>query len=167
MKKELITLSIVAVMALPVTSYARDGRMDRADMLERFQAFDADQDGSVTKEEFEAHRSEKAAALDADGDGYLTAEELTTHFEANSQMRNARRVDRMIARADADGDGKLSAAEMLLGAGRSGRGAMLFERADADEDGVVTEEEFQTFVAERRHGRRGHGRRGDRRGWHD
>ena len=64
----------------------------------------------------------------------------------NRQIDPARLVARMM-QSDADGDGRISRAEV----GR-GRFADLFDEADADKDGYVTEREMTVFLTERRPG---------------
>ncbi len=123
---------------------------------EMFAQVDADGDGKVTKEEFEAFRAARFAAADTDGDGKLSPEEM----EAAREARRMERVRGMITRLDTDGDGLLSAEELAAGAPRRGPEAM-FGMLDADEDGALTLEEMQA-------GRPGFGRHGgmDRMGGH-
>jgi Ca2+-binding EF-hand superfamily protein len=133
-----------------------------AEMLERFEAMDADKDGKVTEAEIAAYHAARFAAADADGNGSLSAEELTAMQLARMQDRMADRSARMIERLDANADGQLSAEEMA----KMGERKSPFERADADGDGGVTMEEARAAVEKgAKRGKHGRGEgRGDR-GW--
>ncbi|MBY6202538.1 EF-hand domain-containing protein [Maritalea mobilis] len=163
-----------------------------ADLM--FDRFDIDGDGTITRAEIENAPQLRFEAADADGNGTLDRDELIARGTEMAQARVALGVDRMIAAADADEDGALSAEEFAAarpdggfgrwpGMDRGDRGdrgdrqfgrfggrdsmpdpARLFGMVDADGDGVVSEEEFQTameqFMQRRDGGRRGWGRRG-------
>ena len=76
---------------------------------ERFDRLDADEDGSLTREEFFAEEGDKGRIgkrrqrvfdrLDADGDGTVSAEEY------------GKRIERLAA-LDSDGDGQLTSEEL-------------------------------------------------------
>jgi len=127
-----------------------------------FTRFDADGDGKVTTEEFNATRNAGVAALDADGDGKLTLEELVAHEMRGVQARVEARVKARIAAQDADGDGALSAAELAV----RPMPARMFQRLDADGDGAVSTEEVRAMQDRMHKQMRGddRGRRGDDRG---
>ncbi len=103
-----------------------------------FATIDADGDGKITRAEIDAHRQSQIAGLDADGDNLISAEEMTAFATARMQDRIAEMAAARIAARDTDSDGKLSAAEMMAPAGP----ARMFERADADGDGAVSEDEI-------------------------
>ena len=101
---------------------------------------DANGDGKVTLEEFEAPRLDAArqrfAELDVNGDGSVTLDE----FQARSQAM----LQRRFAALDTDHDGELSTEE--LGAGRHwgrGRHAERGSRIDTDGDGAWSFAELQ------------------------
>jgi len=137
------TLLATSAATVVTAQSAGDGKDRRAEM---FQELDANNDGTVSAEEFN-NRQDRFARADADGNGLLTAEEMM----ATGREREERRVARMIERLDSDGDGALSQAEIE----DRRNPARMFERLDANEDGVVSEEEF----AEARMGRHGGGKR--------
>lgn len=109
---------------------------------------DTDQDGKVSREEFEAGHAERFAQLDADGSGGLSFEEMAAgmHRHAHGKGQGKAEGDRQAgergerrlqylqeryAAADADGDGSLSRAEFdALGAAR-------FGHMDANGDGAI------------------------------
>ena len=70
--------------------------------------------------------------LDANGDGQITKEEMTAH-------RDKRFTD-----ADANGDGQLNLEEMQAAAQKqaSDRVAKMFEKHDANQDGVLSSDEL-------------------------
>ncbi|MDW4550361.1 EF-hand domain-containing protein [Defluviimonas sp. D31] len=114
-----------------------------------FAELDADGDGKITEEEFRAHRQAEIAGLDADGDNLISAEELAAHIAKRMQARAEVMAKLMLESRDLDGDGKLGAAEMLA----MPMPERMFGFADADGDGVVSEDEFD--AAHERMGRRG------------
>jgi hypothetical protein len=130
-----------------------------------FAGIDADKDGKITRDEIAAHRAARAAALDADKDGKISAAELQAQIEARLAARAADMAARMIEMRDTDGDGMLSAAE-LAEPPLPPMGDMMFDRADANDDGAITEDEVEA-MRERMAGRmggRGHGH-GSHGGW--
>ncbi len=123
-----------------------------------FATLDADGNGEIDAADLEALRQSRFAELDADGDGMVSEEEFVAHAAARSSERAAE----MFARLDADGDGMLSR-DTLQSRGRGNMGERLLRRADTDNSGGVSEEEFDAAMerlAERRGGwKRGGGHR--------
>jgi len=148
------------------------GNGDRAQMRqERIQArveallerFDANQDGQITLDEVQNKRAEHFAQMDADGNGLVSAEELES-FKAkmreqyqNDAAQNRGKGQRggkrgcdgrgkgnRLQRLDNDGDGQISYSEFTAN-------VPLFDRFDADENGILTQEELSQI--------RGRGRR--------
>ncbi|MEY1556408.1 EF-hand domain-containing protein [Yoonia sp. R2331] len=149
MKTQILMIAIAAGLTLNAVPVAAQDRADRPD----FATLDADGDGMLTLEEMQAAGAARFAAADADGDGALSAEELT----AQMSERAARGADRMIERLDENGDGLLQQAEMQ-DSRMADRAERLFARADADEDGSISAEEFE--AVKERMGKRGGGKRG-------
>jgi len=104
--------------------------------------YDEDDDGVVTRAQYDAHRAQAFTKTDANRDGKLDATEYVDEF--------ADRLDRQIARQrqaqlkqghvrfeaiDADKNGGISREEY------SKMSARMFERADTNEDGVVSQDD--------------------------
>lgn len=97
-----------------------------------FKALDADGDGAVSKEEFQAGHKDRPGMftmLDADGDGAVSQEEFVNRREARRQAR--------FKTLDRDSDGKLTQEEY------SEHLAQVFESMDDDDDGKLTMEELR------------------------
>lgn len=124
-----------------------------------FADLDTDGDGAVSVDEAKAYRAAQFAAKDTDGNGTLSRDEMVAAMTAPAQARAAKMVDTMLIWRDSDGDGALSLAEM------PGDATMqMFQRLDADGDGLVTAEEFAAARSHMMENRRGFG---DGRGGHD
>jgi hypothetical protein len=125
------------MMGFGMMDGAGDGPMAGFD----FAKVDANGDGKITSEELAAWRQAGVAGIDADGDHLISAEELTAKMMAEAQARIEARAKDRVAAQDANGDGKLSVEELIA----PRIGTRLFERADADGDGAVSEAEFQAM----------------------
>ena len=120
-----------------------------------FEQLDADGDGMVTQEEFDAKRTEMFAAQDADGDGALSEEELTAAIMKRIQDSAKGMAANAIEKLDDDNDGMLSQSEMKSWTGRKN----LFEHIDDDGDGSLSRSEFDhegDRDGKRRHSRKRH-----------
>ncbi|MGI9393619.1 MAG: EF-hand domain-containing protein [Boseongicola sp.] len=103
-----------------------------------FERLDVDGSGEIDASDLEALRAERFTALDTDGNGEVTEEE----FVAQAQKDAAERAAQMFARMDVDGDGVLSR-DALEGRGGRGMSGRFLLRADADDSGGVSAEEFE------------------------
>lgn len=125
-----LTLAACAVLLLPAMAEAR-GPGQGAALLPGFEALDADGSGAVTLEDFQA-------ALD----------------DPRATMR-----EQMVARLmqEADAEGRLDEAALRAGlsayaderreARRAAMQARLFGRIDANDDGVISAEEYDAFIS--------------------
>lgn len=93
-----------AVLLTPVAALADRGER-AAKMIERI---DADKNGEISLEEFTTVRLERFNAADANKDGSVTREEMLAQVE---KRRAERRVNRMFEHLDADKDGMITEAE--------------------------------------------------------
>ncbi|MBI1493117.1 EF-hand domain-containing protein [Halocynthiibacter styelae] len=113
-----------------------------------FSDIDANGDGEITEAEFTAHRAakrtERFETTDTNNDGLLSEDEIK---EAGGR-RAGRRASRMIDRFDANDDGMLSMDE-LPEHGQGHRGGddddreSFMERFDEDNNGSISEAEFE------------------------
>jgi Ca2+-binding EF-hand superfamily protein len=102
--------------------------------VSRFFEADANNDGVVTRQEFDASRATHFTRLDTDNNGQLTREEMRQMFGERGR-RGHRGGGHQLARADANNDGNITRDEFLA------RPTQMFERLDADNDGVISEAE--------------------------
>ncbi|GAA4048700.1 EF-hand domain-containing protein [Parerythrobacter jejuensis] len=118
----------------------RDAVAERT--AERFAKMDANGDGVINPADREAKMKERFAKMDTNNDGVLSETEFTT---AHQQMRENRK-ERREARAERRGG------QQMRRGGRGGRGGgqgAMLKRADANQDGQVTQAEFQTAALAR------------------
>lgn len=95
---------------------------------------DANTDGVLTRAEFDTGREGMFTRLDADNNGELTREEMRAHRgeRGHRGMRGHRRGGGMhLSGADANNDGNITREEFLA------RPTAMFERLDANDDGVI------------------------------
>lgn len=121
-------------------------------------AMDANSDGVLTRQEFDAARTAQFTRLDANSDGFLSREEM----RAQRGERGPRGHRGQLARADANNDGNITREEFLA------RPTAMFDRLDANKDGVISADErpqprqrAEGQRAERPEGHRGHRARVD------
>jgi Ca2+-binding EF-hand superfamily protein len=158
-KKELLLGAVAAGLLLsgaatPAFAAKGEGRHGprHAAMIERL---DTNKDGKVSLDEFKANISAAFKTFDADGNGEVTKDEIKARHEAFRDARKAVRdaadadkgkarealqaagpfmlpgAGRMFDRADTDKNGTLSEAEVLASA------ATIFERRDSNKDGAI------------------------------
>lgn len=141
---------IVAILAGSAVSADQGGFGGPRGERPSFEELDTDGSGGLSPDELRAPALERFAEADTDGDGGLSAEEMIAMAESRIADRAGRMHERMLERRDANDDGLLQFEEMA--------GAplpqTLFERADADENGEITAEEFEQ-ARDRMVGRRG------------
>jgi len=121
--------------SLAFAESAGSGGQHRGQMGDRmFKGMDSNNDGEVTRAEFDAAHAKRFKEMDANNDGKITREEMSAAGRKSVENEKNRRFDE----ADANHDGALSREE-------AGRWPMLsknFEKVDANNDGKVTREEM-------------------------
>ena len=140
-KVAIFTLTATAILA-SAPAMARQHGGPRPD----FSQLDANGDGQITQAEVKAFGAVEFAKADADGDGSLTLEELTARAKVDRAKKMDKRAKRMLKRLDSDGNGTIELAEMQEKHG----GMRMFDRMDENEDGVISQEEFDAMKGKRR-----------------
>ena len=149
-----IAAAVLAIIAGGGAAIAQADENERRGMP-TFETLDVDGDGEITAADIEALRASRFAEIDTDGNGEVSEAE----FIARAQEQAGDRATRMFERLDADGDGVLSR-DVLESRGGRGMGERLLSRADTNDSGGVSAEEFEAIkdrMAERRGGRGGKG----------
>lgn len=147
----LVGISAAALIAVPV--YAGNhgqGPMGSHGERPSFDTLDADGDGSITIAELKSRSADQFGEQDINGDGILTAEELTTAITERARQNAEVKVERLIQWRDTDGDGALSQTEL-----GGNMGERMFGRLDANNDGAISKEEYETAAKLRRGKRMG------------
>lgn len=120
---------------------------------------DANKDGKVTLEEFQAAQAKMTEArfgrLDKNGDGSISKDEYPTPPAGVGAEGGRQRFMPDLAKLDKDGNGSVSKDEFATSTKEMG--AERFAKIDKDGDGSITKEEFE---AGRPQGGPGGGRRG-------
>jgi len=107
---------------------------------EMMHMIDANKQGKITKEEWDAYQTRVFKALDKDGDGFLEPEEFYGHPKpidfATGGYSRALETKQMFGRIDANGDGKVSLEEYLNFQNE------VFDMMDTSKKQVLTPGEF-------------------------
>ena len=124
------------------------GKQGRRGMgpAQHLKQFDANKDGTLTKEELTAGIEAKINENDKDGDGAITLEE----FKAEWAKQTERNMVRAYQYIDPNGDGKVTLEELTE------RSERVFERMDRNDDGKLDESDRP----EKRYGKRGGQKKG-------
>ena len=125
-------LAAAALLALLSTS-------SMAQMMRRggegmFDRADANNDGSVTKEELIAARGQQFAKLDRNSDGYLDSNDVPKRLAERRKQSGGGEMQG--GQFDTDGDGKVSKDEFIHGP------TLIFDRVDADKNDVLDAKEL-------------------------
>jgi len=137
MRKILLAAVAAAGLAMGATGLAlaqdndQDGDHNRHGLFRS----DANSDGVLTRQEFDAGRNAMFARLDADNNGQVTSEERRAHHgERGHHGGRGHRGGGMhhLTRADANNDGNITRDEFLA------RPIEHFDRLDANDDGIIS-----------------------------
>jgi Ca2+-binding EF-hand superfamily protein len=129
-----IALTMSGCVGMAVRAVAQPGKRDFSELLAKA---DTNGDGVVSRAEFTAARARMFDRLDRNHDGYLSQDDKS-RFSLR-QNGNRDRLQQMILMLDKDGDGRVSRDEFVNSP------SLLFERADANHDGVVDAQELAAF----------------------
>jgi Ca2+-binding EF-hand superfamily protein len=126
MSRTFVSAALLILLTTPALAQMRaEGIFERAD---------ANNDGSVTREEFTAARAARFAKLDRNSDGYIDSDDVPKRLAARRQKQGG--GDFMVGQFDTDGDGKVSKEEFINGP------TLAFDRADTNKDNVLDAKEL-------------------------
>ncbi len=136
----LATLIVSAAMLSPQTFAAEE---HGAKLEAAFKKADADNDGTLTKDEAKSmpRVAKNFDAIDADKDGTVSLDEIRASMKQVGKAMHDRAVEKFKS-ADKDSDGTLTKDE----AKSMPRVAKNFDAIDADKDGTVSEQEIHDYM---------------------
>lgn len=102
---------------------------------------DTNRDGAITRAEFAAYRAAQWKRMDRNGDGVFSRDDLPAL--ARSRWDSGERLVALRRQLDGNRDGRITRAEYDSAPPR------LFDAADADHNGIVTDAELRALAARR------------------
>jgi Ca2+-binding EF-hand superfamily protein len=156
MKKTVYCIAAASCLILAVApALAEEGMAHHGGFAEKmFREMDANNDGVVTKKEFDAFHNKMFKEMDANGDGKITHEEMEAmHKKMAGKMQE--HFKQRFDEADANHDGALSKEE----AQKMPMVAQHFDEIDTNHDGKVTMDEIKA-AHEKMHEGKMHGQGG-------
>ncbi|MGI9371728.1 MAG: EF-hand domain-containing protein, partial [Hyphomicrobiales bacterium] len=128
---KLAFMALVLAGGVLVTTFADAAETNRAEKF--FKRVDANNDGTVSREEMLTRTTKRFERIDTDKDGKITEAELLQKIKRNPEKRSKRMMKRM----DGNGDGAISRAEF------DARANKRFDRVDANKDGAISMAEWE------------------------
>jgi len=129
MFRMLTAAALLSLLSTP--SMAQMMRQGGEGMFERA---DANNDGSVTREEFIAARGQQFAKFDRNSDGHLDSNDVPKRLAERRKQNGGGEM--LAGQFDTDGDGKVSKEEFINGP------TLIFDRADKDNNDVLDAKEL-------------------------
>jgi Ca2+-binding EF-hand superfamily protein len=143
--KRLIILSALATLAVG-SSFAM-AMPGHGGPKAHFAELDANNDGKVTREEFQTGKLARFQRADQNKDGFVTAAELA----AARKAEHGKRIDELFKNSDKDADGRLSKAEA------TDMHEKKFAHLDANSDGFIGKDEAKQVEPPKHGGAKGAG----------
>ena len=134
MLRLLTAAALLSLLSAP--SMAQMMRQGGEGMFERA---DANNDGSVTKEELIAARCQQFAKFDRNSDGHLDSNDVPKRLAERRKQNGGGEMQG--GQFDTDGDGKVSKEEFINGP------TLIFDRADTDKNNVLDAKELAAAKA--------------------
>ncbi len=135
-------LLILAALAAPTVALAQSDPV----LLDRLRGADANHDGNITRAELISYRAANFARIDRNGDGFLTDDDIPYFLRGRNAPVD---INALKAQFDANKDGKVSRDEFVNGP------TLLFDRADANHDGILTRAELDAAISRAKSARAG------------
>ncbi len=147
MKRAIVISAVIAALAIPSAVVVAKGMsFPHGDSVGYFDKYDANGDGKLILDELPDHKAQKFERMDLDGDGAITRDEAE---QARNKGRH-HKMAKMMKHLDLDGNGEISQSEFTA------RALTMFEKADKNGDGVVTEDEVKKLGRGFKGHKRGH-----------
>jgi Ca2+-binding EF-hand superfamily protein len=128
-----------AALAQSSMSQSNQQQNLQQDMSQQWQKMDANNDGKVSRSEFDQYWTQQFQSADADNNGKLSKQEVKTAADNinSGQQISQIRLDHMFRQADTNHDGSVSRSEDLAYHNK------MFRKADTNNDGRLTKTEMR------------------------
>lgn len=138
-KLTITTVAALLGLSLAGGAYAGSHKM-KGHMAAKFmlKKMDTNEDGAVSKEEYNAFSAKRFSSGDTNGDGmslseFTALQERTkAEHEKEREARKSAMMEKMFSKMDSNGDGKISPQEHAAGS------AKMFNRMDRNDDGILS-----------------------------
>lgn len=131
--------AMLLVAASPAQARPSADKADKA--LAKLREADTNRDGSITRAEFAAYRASQWKRMDRNGDGVFSRDDLPAL--ARNRWDSGERLVALRRQLDSNRDGRITRAEY------DSAPTLLFDAADADRNGIVTDAELRALAARR------------------